>query len=211
MAEEAKGAEPKTSPEPKPVEPVKGAEDAQTAAKEEKDTLQLSREDVDKIVKAAVQSETDRVRGELYTKLRSKDVEIEELKKSKMTAEEVRKYKEEQLSMREEQLKQKELSLAAVDALREAGLKVDYRDFVLADSPEAIKEKIAKLKELYQKDVEKTVAEKFKEAGHTPGKGSPADSKAKIFTREQIRAMSPEEVQKRLPELQEAMKDGRIR
>jgi hypothetical protein len=209
MADEAKT-------ETKVAEPEsKGAETTQTPKTEEKesksDSLQLSREDVDKIVKAAVQSETDRVRTELYSKLRVKDQEIDELKKSKMTESEVRKYKEEQLALREKELLQKELSLAAIDALREANLKPDYRDFVLDDSPEKIKEKIAKLKELYQKDVERTVAEKFKEAGHTPGKGQPADQKQKIYTREQIKAMKPEEIQKILPELQEAMKDGRVR
>ena len=211
MADEAKGTETPKSPEPKT-----GAVDTQTpkepeTEKETPDSMSLSREDVDKIVKAAVQSETDRVRGELYSKLRVKDQEIDELKKSKMTESEVRKYKEEQLAMREKELVQKELALAAVDALREANLKVDYRDFVLADTTEGIREKIAKLKTLYQKDVESAVAEKFKEAGHNPGKGQPADQKQKIYTRDQIKAMKPEEIQKILPDLQDAMKDGRIK
>jgi len=203
MSEEAK-TETKT-----PVEPAKtGATDAQTVDEKK---VSLNQEDVDRIVKSAVQSAEDRVRGDLYTKIRAKESEIEELKKSKMTETEVRKYKEEQLAMREKELAQKELSLAAVDALREANLKVDYRDFVLADTPEAIKEKIAKLKSLYQKDVESAVQEKFKEHGVTPGRGQPADQKGKIYTREQIKAMKPEDIQKILPDLQAAMQEGRIR
>ena len=192
-----------------PVEPTKtGATDAQTVDEKK---MSLNQEDVDRIVKSAVQSAEDRVRGDLYTKIRAKESEIEELKKSKMTETEVRKYKEEQLAQREKELAQKELSLAAVDALREANLKVDYRDFVLADTPEAIKEKIAKLKSLYQKDVESAVQEKFKEHGVTPGKGQPQDQKGKIYTREQIKAMKPEDIQKILPDLQAAMQEGRIR
>ena len=131
MSDDAKGQEPIT---PKP--------DTKEAGVEE--TTPYNRDDVEQIVKAAVQSETDKVRGELYTKIRVKDQEIEELKKSKMTESEIRKYKEEQLATRERELAQKELMLAATDALRESGMKnaQDFRDFVLAESPDAIKEKI---------------------------------------------------------------------
>jgi hypothetical protein len=202
MTDETKGESPKT--ESKPTEPVKakdGVDDQQTP---------MYREDVDKIVNAAVQSATDRVRGELYTKLRQKDLEIEDLKKSKMTESEVRKYKEEQLALREKELAQKELALAAVDILRENNLDVEFKDYVLAESPDAIRERALKLKDKFQKAVETSVSEKFKAAGYDPNK-APTSSSPGTFTREQIKAMSPEERIQRLPELQAAMKSGRIK
>jgi len=201
MTEDVKGQDPKT--ESKPAEPVKGKEgvdDPQTP---------MYREDVDKIVNAAVQSATDRVRGELYTKLRAKDIEIEDLKKSKMTESEVRKYKEEQLAQREKELAQKELRLAAIDILRETNLDVEFVDYILADTPEAIKDRALKLKEKFQKSVESGVQDKFKAAGYDPNK-APSSSPG-VYTRETIKAMTPEERIAKLPELKAAMTKGAIK
>lgn len=200
MTEEIKGESLKTESKPAEPERVKeGVDDKQTP---------MYREDVDKIVNAAVQSATDRVRGELYTKLREKDLVIEDLKKSKMTETEVRKYKEEQLALREQELHQKELALAAVDILRENNLDVEFKDYVLADTPDEIRERALKLKEKFQKSVESAVGEKFKAAGYDPNK---APSSPGIVTRESIKNMSQDEIIKRLPELQEKLAKGEIK
>ena len=196
METEIKGSNPTTV-----TEPVKGAETAQTP---------LNKEDVEKIVSARVQSETDRVRTELYGKIKAKDTEIEELKKSKMSEAEIRKYKEEQLSQREQELQQKELVIVATDSLRDSNLPIDFRDIVIGGTAEQTKANILILAKQFQKAVESAVAEKFKATGHEPAKGEPAKGR-RIYTRSEIKAMSKEEYAKNAADLQLAIQDGRIK
>lgn len=188
----------KTQTEPKPEEGV-GA--AQTP---------INKEDVEKLIALQVQRETDRVRSELYPKIKAKDAEIEELKKSKMSEAEIRKYKEEQLTQREKELKQKELVIVATDSLRDSNLPIDFRDFVIGEDPEKTKANILVLSKVFQKAVEAAVQEKFKATGHEPGKGDPAKP-SKIFSPEEIKKMSKEEFAKYEKDIMAALNDGKIK
>lgn len=192
MTEDVKGQDPITPPEPD-----KGAEGAQT----------LNAEDVEKIV----QRETDRVRTELYQKLKLKDSEIEKLKTSNMSEAELRKHQEKQLKEREHQLALKELTLLATDTLRDMSLPLEFRDFVIADTEELTKARILTLKDTFQKAVEAAVQEKFKSAGHEPGKNQTTPAAGLVIDRDQLKKMSPEEIAKNLPAYMEAMKAGRIK
>lgn len=192
---EVKGAIP-TVPEPEKT----GVGAAQT----------LSKEDVEKIVTARVQSETDRVRTELYGKIKAKDSEIEELKKSKMSEAEIRKYKEEQLGQREKELQQKELVIVATDSLRDSNLPIDFRDMVIGEDSEKTKANVLLLAKAFQKAVEAAVAEKFKATGHEPAKGEPAKSK-RIWTRTEISKLSKAEYKKYDAEITQAMLEGRVK
>lgn len=197
---EVKGGIPIT--EPKPADAGVGT--AQT----------LTTEDVEKIIEEARKSERqridDRVRTELYGKIKVKESEIEELKKSKMSESEIRKYKEEQLSQREQELKQKELVIIATDSLRESNLPIELRDFVIAEDEPQTKARVLVLKETFQKAVEAAVSEKFKASGHEPGKGEPAKGR-RIYTRSEIAKMSKEEYAKNSADLQLAIGEGRIK
>jgi len=184
--------------ESKPIET--GVETAQTP---------LNKEDVERIVSARVQSETDRVRTELYGKIKVKDTEIEELKKSKMTEAEIRKYKEEQLSQREQELQQKELVIIATDSLRDSNLPAEFRDLVIGADADKTKANVLLLAKAFQKAVEDKVAEKFKATGHEPGKGEPAKGR-RIYTRSEIAKMSKDEYHKNDADITAAMREGRI-
>ncbi|MFH1146393.1 MAG: DUF4355 domain-containing protein [Pseudomonadota bacterium] len=194
---EVKGTNPIT--DPKPADAGVGA--AQTPVK---------MEDVEKMIALQVQRETDRVRSELYPKLKAKDTEIEELKKSKMSEAEIRKYKEEQLSQREKELQQKELVIVATDSLRDSNLPIDFREFVIAEDPDKTKARVLLLKDKFQKAVESAVAEKFKATGHDPAKGEPAKSR-RIWTRSEIARIPKAEYAKYDAEITAAMLEGRVK
>jgi len=197
METEVKGTTPQT--ETKPVDTGVGS--AQTP---------LSKEDVDKMIALQVQRETDRVRSELYPKIKAKDTEIEELKKSKMSEAEIRKYKEEQLSQREQELQQKELVIVATDSLRDSNLPIDFRDMVIGADSEKTKANVLILAKAFQKAVEDKVAEKFKATGHEPAKGEPAKSR-RIWTRSEIAKIPKAEYAKYDAEITAAMLEGRVK
>ena len=194
MSEDVKGDVPPTTPE-KPAAP--GVEGSQT----------LKIEDVQKIV----QSETDKVRTELHQKLKAKETEIETLKKSQMSEKELREYKEKQLQEKERELLQKELVIVATDSLKDSGLPIEFREFVISDNAETTKTRVLALKETFQKAVEAAVQDKFKSAGHDPKKGDPP--KTSTFTRADLLKMSPQELAKsgKLAEIQEALARGQIK
>ena len=189
---EIKGDNPITPPEPA----TPGAAGAQT----------LSKEDVEK----AIQSATDRVRTELYQKIKAKDQEIEDLKKSTMSAAEVKKMQEEKLAQREKELRSKELIITATDSLRDSNLPIDFRDLVIGTDEETTKAKVLILQKQFQKAVEDAVSEKFKANGHEPGKGEPAKLN-QTFTEAQIGAMTPDEFKKNEPAIMAAMKARQIK
>ena len=190
---EIKGADPITPPEPA----TPGAAGAQT----------LSKEDVEKLI----QSSNDRVRTELYQKIKAKDQEIEELKKSTMSAAEVKKMQEEKLAQREKDLRAKELVIIATDSLRDSNLPIDFRDLVIGSDEDSTKAKVLILQKQFQKAVEDAVSLKFKSAGHEPGKGEQPKGPARTYTRQQIKDMPAEEFAKNRAEIEAAMRDGRIR
>ena len=193
MAEpNTQGTDPQTPTEPGPT----GADGLQT----------LTKEDVEK----SIQSATDRVRTELYQKLKAKDAEIEDLKKSTMSAAEVKKMQEEKLAQREKELRAKELMIVATDALGDSDLPNDFSDLVIGSDEDSTKAKVLILQKQFQKAVEDRVKATFVANGHEPAKGEPAKSK-RTYTRSEIAAMSPEEYAKNAEDLKRAMADGRVK
>lgn len=167
-----------------------------------------------------IQSETDKVRQELWKEIKKKDTAIEELKKSQMTEAELRKYKESQLAERETLLQRKELELLSVDVLRENDIPLSLRDFVIGKDSEETKARAATLKTEFQKAVEAAVQERFKAAGRDPVKASDPPSGKRSYTRAEVDALSkqvmlPTTSQKEresiMAELQAAAREGRIK
>jgi len=187
MTEDVKGDNPITVPEPT------GASATQTP-----------NEDVEKLTRAF-----DKSRTEFHKKLEAAQKEIEDLRKSTMSEAQLRKLKEEQLEVKEKELSKKELLLVATDALKESGIPLEAREFVIADTPDLTRDRVLKFQAMFQKAVEDRVEQKFKSAGHEPGKAqTPATA---TFTRDQIKAMTQEERIAKLPELKEAMAKGLIK
>lgn len=148
------------------------------------DNQQQSQQDsIDQIVQRAVDRATQKL-GTENKKLRG---EIESLKKAGMDAEEVKKYelseKEKEIAEREKALNDKTNRLFAISALEATGLKdskgstSSLVDFVMADSEEAITERVKAFSALVESIVKVKVDETFKANGRTPGVGSGGSAK----------------------------------
>lgn len=139
--------------------------------------------DIEKLVQTAVDRATNKL-GNENKKLRE---QIEALKKSKLTDEEIKqleiKNKEDEIAEREKALTEKENRLYAIKAIKTAGLddgsdkSLELVDFVLSDSTENIDAKIKVFSELLKKFVQSEVDKTFKENGRNPGKGNAGNTK----------------------------------
>lgn len=151
----------------------------QTGNQQGGDSQQQNQQDsIDQVVQRAVDRATNRLGNEVK-KLKA---ENETLKKAGMDAEELKKYelseKEKEIADREKALTEKTNRLFAISALEETGLKdakgstSSLVDFVMADSEEAITERVKAFKSLVDSIVKVKVDEVFRANGRTPGAGS---------------------------------------
>lgn len=156
-----------------------GQQNQQTGgAQQQGDSQQQNQQsNIEELISRAVDRATNKL-GNENKKLRS---EIETLKKAGMDAEEVKKYelseKEKEIAEREKALNDKTNRLFAISALEETGLKdskgstSSLVDFVMADSEEAITERVKAFSSLVDSIVKVKVDEIFKANGRTPGVG----------------------------------------
>lgn len=138
------------------------------------DSRQNSTADLDKLV----QARADKLTAEMGKKNALLQKELDKLKKEKMTADELKQLemseKEKELAEREKMLLDRENRLLAIKAIKAAGLDdgsdkaLELVDFVIADSEDAINNKVKAFGELVNKFVESKVNETFKKNGRNP-------------------------------------------
>jgi hypothetical protein len=163
-------------------------------------TKALSLEDVQKMI----QSETDKIRTEYSKKLKDKDKELEDTKKEKMTEQEKAEYElgqlKENLSQRELQLLDKELTLKIVDLLKESELPLDAKDFLKGKDEESTIKNIESFKSIFNSALEVAVQNRFKDSGkdHENGSGSTVAK----YTPEILKTMSEKEINKNWEQIQ---------
>jgi hypothetical protein len=173
-------------------------------------------------LKKIIQSETDKLRTHYSQELKKQQQVIDDLKKSSMTEAELRKYKESQLQERESLLHRKELELLSVDVLKDLNLSPSLRELIIGKDADETKVRAETLRTEFQKAVETTVQERFKQNGREPHKSesTPPAGKGKIYTRAEVDALSKNVVDPKIPlaertalqaELRAAMSEGRIK
>ncbi|MGF7057193.1 capsid assembly scaffolding protein Gp46 family protein [Brassicibacter mesophilus] len=185
-----------------------GTQDEETQ-KQEKDEIEF---DIKKILenpdfKKYMDSYADK---RVTDAIKKKDKEYkqkleDEKKKASMTAEELQKEKERELAERENTLKQYELKISKIDYFKEKDYDLDFVDYIVGTNEEEVKEKADKLMEIVNKAVEKKVQERLKKDNYTPPKGGDG----KTFTLEQIKSMSPEEINKNWDAVQQVLKQNK--
>lgn len=135
-----------------------------------------------------IQREADRRNAKSGKEVADLRKELDKLKRSQMDAEEVRKLelqdKEAELATREQALKDSENRLAAIKAIKKAGLddggdtSLELVNFVMADTPEQIEANVKAFGALVQKFVKVEVDKLYAKAADTPkGAGAGAASK----------------------------------
>lgn len=146
----------------------------------------LSTEALDKLI----QSRVDKITADLGKKNATLQKALDNLKKEKLTADEIKKLeiadKEKALTEKEQALLERENRLYAIKAIKEADLddgsdlSLELIDFVMGEDENAINEKVKSFKSLVERFVTAKVDATFKANGRTPngsGKGGSADDK----------------------------------
>lgn len=133
-------------------------------------------------IEQVVQRAVDRATQKLGTENKKLREQLEAQKKAGMDAEELKKYelseKEKEIADREKALTEKTNRLFAIKAIEEAGLRDSKGsssalvDFVMADSEEAITERVKAFNALVESVVKARVDGIFKANGRTPGVGN---------------------------------------
>nr|DAT66150.1 MAG TPA: capsid scaffolding protein [Caudoviricetes sp.] len=139
-----------------------------------------------------VQRAVDRATNKLGNDNKKLRQQLEDLKKSKLTADEAaeleRQEREDALDEREKALKDKENRMYAIKAIKEAGLddgsaaSLDLVEFVLADDEDGINTRVKTFGALVQRFVKAAVDKTFKANGRTPGVGNAASADDKDDT-----------------------------
>lgn len=127
-------------------------------------------------------------------------------KLSRMTKEEKQDYMqkkhEKELAEREAAITRRELAAEAKNSLAEKKLPVELADVLNYADADTCKASIEAVERAFQKAVETAVEEKLK--GGNPLKKAPEGNT--VFTKEQVNAMSPEEINKNWDSISESMK-----
>ena len=131
--------------------------------------------ELEKLLEKAAQSAADRVRTELYQKIKSKDDELEQLRMEKMTAKEradheAKKLRDE-LEEKARKLNRKELELLATQELKDKGLDIDFIEYVIGSDVDGTKDRVSKLKQTFDTALGKAVESQMKAQGRDPNKG----------------------------------------
>ena len=138
-----------------------------------------------------------------------KDPKMQAEKLAKMNAEQKAQYeqqkKEKELADREAEITKRELSAQAKETLADKGLPVSLADILNYTDASTCQASIEAVEKAFQEAVAKGVEDKLK--GGSPMKKAPETGGT--FTREQISAMSPEEINKNWDAVQASMKNLR--
>lgn len=158
----------------------------------------------DKRVAKALETQKSKLSTEVQQKIENARTEAEKL--AKMNAEQKAQYekekKEKELAEREATLTKRELAATAKETLASKGLPLSLADVLNYNSAEDCNKSIEAVETAFREAVAAGVDEKLK--GGKPPKKAPDGSQ--IFTKEQIAAMTPDEINKNWDSVQESMK-----
>lgn len=160
----------------------------------------------DRRVEKALETNRSKMQADIEAKIQEARTEAEKL--AKMNAEQKAEYekgkREKELADREASITKRELAATAKEQLAEKGLPLSLADVLNYSSAEACAASIDAVGKAFQEAVEKAVEERLS-GGKPPKK---ADDKA-AYTMDQIKAMSPDEINKNWDAVQAAMKAGK--
>lgn len=158
----------------------------------------------DKRVAKALETQRGKLDKEIASKIENAKTEAEKLAKmnSEQKAQYEREKRESELLSREAEITKRELSAAAKETLADKGLPIILAEVLNYSDAESCNKSIEAVEKAFQDAVSKTVDQRLK-GGKAPKK---ALDGAQTFTKEQISAMSPEEINRNWNAIQESMK-----
>lgn len=134
-------------------------------------TETLTKADVEKMV----QSETDRVRTEYSQRLKKLEEQKQALEKEKMSEEEKRQFDLDKMAKaleeKENEIRNRELTIKTVDLLKDKDLPLDFRDFLIGADEEQTVKRVDKFAKLWTDALEQAVGRRFKDSGRKVEQG----------------------------------------
>ena len=160
----------------------------------------------DRRVGKALETNRSKMQADIDAKIQEARTEAEKLAKmnTEQKAEYEKEKREKELADREASITKRELAATAKEQLAEKGLPLSLADVLNYSSAEACAASIDAVGKAFQEAVEKAVEDRLS-GGKPPKK---ADDKA-AYTMDQIKAMSPDEINKNWDAVQAAMKAGK--
>ena len=158
----------------------------------------------DKRVANALETQKAKLTADINSQIENARTEAEKL--AKMNAEQKTQYerekKDQELSKREAELTARELKATAKETLVSKGLPASLADVLNYENAEACNKSIEAVEAAFREAVAAGVDEKLR--GGKPPKKAPDGTQ--LYTKEQIEAMTPEEINKNWDAVQASMK-----
>lgn len=160
----------------------------------------------DRRMAKGIETSKQKLQAEIEAKIADAKTEAEKL--AKMNAEQKAQYeqqkRETELANREAEITKRELSAQAKETLAEKGIPIQLADVLNYSSADACQASIEAVEKAFTEAVSKAVEEKLK--GGSPIKKAPEGGR--VFTREELANMSPEEINKNWDAVQASMKNS---
>ena len=161
----------------------------------------------DRRVAKALETNRAKVQAEIEAKIASVKTEAEKL--AKMNAEQKAQYeqqkKEKELADREAEITKRELSAQAKETLADKGIPIQLADVLNYSGADECQSSIEAVEKAFTEAVAKAVEDRIK--GGDPIKR--ALDGGRVFTREELAKMSPEEINQNWDAIQASMKSSR--
>ena len=143
-------------------------------------------------------SELQKANEQLLEALATTKAELDETKKTSMSASEKAEFEREQLEKERAELKREKLEIVKTKAVAELEIPAEFAPFIQGDTEDAIRLNAQKIKEIYDKklaeSVETKVNEKLTEAGAPESGDKPKPMKEWDGTIKSAMGLSDEEV-----------------
>ena len=161
----------------------------------------------DRRVAKALETNRAKVQAEIEAKIASVKTEAEKL--AKMNTEQKAQYeqqkKEKELADREAEITKRELSAQAKETLADKGIPIQLADVLNYSGADECQSSIEAVEKAFTEAVAKAVEDRIK--GGDPIKRAPDGGR--VFTREELAKMSPEEINQNWDAIQASMKSSR--
>lgn len=161
----------------------------------------------DRRVNKALETSRSKMQADIETRINEARTEAEKL--AKMNAEQKAKYEQEkrenELKVREAEITKRELSATAKETLADKHLPLELAGILNYEDAEKCQASIDAVEKSFKEAVSKAVEDKLR--GGNPPKKAPQGTQT-TYTVEQIKAMSPDEVNKNWDAIQASMKNG---
>lgn len=187
--------------------------------KEEPATQQTSSPEEDELeqrLERLVQAKVDKITSKLGKEKAELQKKYDQLKKEKLTADEIKKEelsdKEEEIEKRERAILEKENRLYAIKAIKSAGLDdgsdkaLELVEFVLNDDTDVIDSRVKAFGELVKKFAKAEVDKTFKDNGRNPNAGGKSSTPSNPYAKDTYNLTEQMKLEIENPELARTLK-----